>query len=232
MKKSTFDNSPELIVIEGSNVRINFDVTTENVPVSNMEGGESEETREVFKAYVVRFPLPFDIDTILKAVMAEGFDELSARVVATEVILKAIQDNLIPGDELTAAKEFKAAIINAYDNSPAVNSFTIDGKQMWLPRAYREMFEDRLAQETRREHETVKLDLPDAQPGDEPLTLNVAAASVMLTALKDYATDCYDITHAHLRAVFALKTVKKVLDYDHTADYPPTPAFTSPQAGE
>lgn len=223
MKKSTFDINPELIVIEGSNVRINFDVTTENVPVSNMNGEDSEETREVFKAYVVRFPLPFDIDAIQKAVMEEGFGEKDARVVAAEVILKAIQDQLMPGNELSAAKELKTAIINAYDKSSNVDNFTLDDNNMWLDREMRRTLRERFTREENKGLTTTRLTYANTT-----FVLPLTLAHQMIDALEDYATACFDRTQEHLQVVAQMDSVDDILNYDHTADYPPCPAFTTP----
>lgn len=165
------------------------------------------------------------VEAIKEALVAEGFGGYEAEAIAAGVLLQAVQDGQAEGDALTLAKQMVTARIGAYDESTAVNSITIVGKKTWIPRAYREMFADRLAQEQRRGHETLSLDLPDAQPGDEPLTLDVELASLMLDQLNDYATDCYDVTKGHERAVAALTTVKKVLAYDFTTGYPPKLSF-------
>ncbi len=214
MKKSTFDFKPQLVDYEGAVVRINFDVekVTESFP--SMGDGEPVE-REVFKACVVRVPQPLTVEAVKAALLAEGFSEIKANAVATEAIF------IIDGsNDLSKAKAMVLAKITEYDNSDDVNGFIFGGKQHWIPREYRVIYGDRLAQEMRREHESVSFDLPDAQPGDAPLTLDVETASLMLEKLNDYATDCYDVTKAHERNVAALTTVKKVLAYDFTHGYP------------
>ena len=214
MKKSTFDFEPQLVDYEGAVVRINFDVekVTESFPA--MGDGEPVE-REVFKACVVRVPQPLTVEAVKAALLAEGFSEIKANAVATEAIF------IIDGsNDLDKAKAMVLAKITEYDNSDSVNGFTLGGRTAWIPREYREMFATRLEQEKRRGHETVSLDMPDAQPGDEPLTLNVETAAVMLEQLNDYATDCYDVTKAHERSVAALESVGDVLAYDYTTGYP------------
>jgi len=168
MKKSTFDFKPQLVDYEGAVVRINFDVekVTESFP--SMGDGEPVE-REVFKACVVRVPQPLTVEAVKAALLAEGFSEIKANAVATEAIF------IIDGsNDLGKAKAMVLAKITEYDNSDDVNGFTLGGKQHWIPREYRVIYGDRLAQEMRREHESVSFDLPDAQPGDAPLTLDVA----------------------------------------------------------
>ena len=219
MKKSTFDFEPQLVDYEGAVVRINFDVekVTETFPAT--DDGEPVE-REVFKAYVLRLPQPLTVDSIKAALTGEGFEENQAEAYAAEIVLKGVQDGELSGDELKLAKQMVLAKIAVYDISDEVNGFTLGGRTAWIPREYREMFATRLEQEKRRGHETVSLDLPDAQPGDEPLTLDVETASLMLEQLNDYATDCYDVTKAHERSVAALESVGDVLAYDFTTGYP------------
>lgn len=220
MRKSTFDFEPELLVQEGSQMRINFDVEQVSEPIPSMDGDEQGE-RQVYKAYIVRVPMPLVAEGIRDEVIALGFDELKANAVAAEAMFM-----YGGGEDLDLAKQYIIAKINEYDSSSAVNEFFLNDESKWLPRAWRELFESRLNDEKRREHSSVSLDFPDAKPTDEPLTLDVAVASVMLEQLKDYATDCYDVTKGHIRAVAALTTTKKVLAYNYKKGYPPKLTFT------
>ena len=219
MRKSTFDSAPSLIDFEGAVVRINFDVERVEQPVPS-NGGEGGETRTVYMAYVCRVAQPLSVDAVKTALIAEGFREFKAEAVASEALLSLVQSGEAAGDELALAKQMMTARIGDYDSSKAVDEFFINGESHWIPREYREMFEERLAQERRRGHTTVSLDMPDAQPGDAPLTLEVETAGVMLQRLNDYATDSYDCTQAHKRAVAALTTVEAVTGYDYTTGYP------------
>ena len=219
MRKYEFDYEPSLLEQEGSQMRINFGV--ERVEREMPAMGDGEPTvRTVFMAHVVRVPMPMDADAVRQAVIAEGGTPLEADVVAAEAMFVSGGSS-----DLALAKAFVTAKVMAFDSSDAVNLFTIGGKAAWIPREYREMFATRLEQEKRRGHETVSLDLPDAQPGDEPLTLNVEVATAMLEQLNDYATDCYDATKGHVRNVNALTTVEEVLAYDYTTGYPEKLSF-------
>lgn len=221
MRKSTFDYEPSLLEQEGSQMRINFDVerVTESYPAMDGEDSGTVE-RQVFKAYVVRVPMPLTADAVRQAVTAQGFDELKAEAVATEVMFVSGGSS-----DLDQAKAMVIARIALRDSSPAVNDFTIDGQHHWIPREMRDMFQNRLTQEARRGNETVSLDLPDAAEGAVPLTLNVGQAQQMLDVLNDYATDCYDRTQQHKRAVAALTTVDEALAYDYTTGYPEKISF-------
>jgi hypothetical protein len=219
MRKSTFDFEPELLVQEGSQMRINFDVEQVTEPVPAIDGGEEGE-RQVFKAWVVRVQMPLTADGVREAALALGFDELKANVMAAQAMFVYNGSS-----DVAQAKSLVLAKIAERDSSTAVNEFFLNDESKWLPREWREMFESRLADEKRREHETVSLDFPGAHPGDAPITLNVDLATVMLQQLKDYATDCYDKTKEHERAVSALTTVKKVLAYDYTKGYPQKLSF-------
>lgn len=220
MKKSEFDFQPDFVVNEGNQVRINFDV--EQVEKEYQPtGGEGEpQVRQIYEAYVVRVPMPLSADDVRNAVMAMGFDSLKADVVATEAMF-------VNGgsSDVELAKAMVTAKIMERDSSSAVNEFTLGGTAHWIPREYREMFAARLEQERRRGHSIVSINLPDAQPGDEPLSVEVETAAAMLDQLNDYATDCYDRTQAHKRAVAALTTLDEVLLYDYTQGYPPKLSF-------
>lgn len=121
---------------------------------------------------------------------------------------------------LDAVRRMVLGEIAAYDESSAVNEFTLGDDEHWIPREMRDIYQDRLSQEVRRGHDTVSLDLPDSAAGAAPLTLGLALAQQMLDALNDYATDSYDQTQAHKRAVAALTAVDEVLSYDYTTGYP------------
>lgn len=186
--------------------------------------GEEPQTAYEYDELVVG-GLQVSKETVVAALVAAGVDGLDAEVSASDLMLRCCQQGVGAGDNLALAKEYVVAKIMAYDSSSAVNGFTIGGEEHWIPREKREMFQDRLTQEVRRGHDTVSLDLPDAPAGAEPLTLGVAVAQQMLDRLNDYATDCYDRTQAHKRAVAALTTLEDVLAYDYTTGYPEKLSF-------
>lgn len=105
--------------------------------------------------------------------------------------------------------------VEIYDTSEAVNSFTLQGKQMWLPKETRVGLVNSITIEknagkkvTGLWHDGVRYELP------------VDTALQMLAALELYALECYNVTAAHKAAVNALESVEDIVAYDYTENYP------------
>ena len=119
------------------------------------------------------------------------------------------------GNAIDVAKEEAIEQIEAYDVSDNVDSFTLQGKQMWLKYERRVGLTNSITTEKNagREvtvlwHDGVKYELP------------VDAALQMLAALELYALECYNVTEAHKADIEALTTVEEVVAYDYESDYP------------
>ena len=116
---------------------------------------------------------------------------------------------------LDVAKEEAIEQIEAYDTSEAVNSFTLGGKEMWLPKETRVGLVNSVTIEKNAGKETTILWFDGAK-----YELPVDTALQMLSALELYALDCYNTTAAHKAAVSALASVSEIVNYDYTANYP------------
>lgn len=142
-------------------------------------------------------------------------------------IISAIPDEPINLTEIATMAELlgeepiepmrKALLHNVeiYDTSDAVNSFTLQGKQMWLKYERRVGLTNSITTEknagrkvTVLWHDGVRYELP------------VDTALQMLAALELYALECYNVTEAHKADIEALTTVEEVVAYDYTTDYP------------
>ena len=125
-------------------------------------------------------------------------------------------------DVLPRLREYAVAKISAFDNSPKVNSFTINGKTLWLDKDTRLALRQRFAAEkaagitsTTLWYKTFKL------------SLGVDTALDMLNAIEIYACKCYDITAAHKAAVQAMTNFEEILGYDFKVGYPDKLSFTT-----
>ena len=105
--------------------------------------------------------------------------------------------------------------ITEYDQSEDVNSFTLQGKTMWLPKETRVGLVNSVTIEKNAGKETTTLWF-----GGERYELPVDTALQMLAALELYALECYNVTAAHKAAVNALESVEDVVAYDYTQGYP------------
>ena len=118
-------------------------------------------------------------------------------------------------DAVELAKEEVLEQIDQYDTSAAVNSFTLQGKEMWLPKETRVGLMNSLNIEKNAGKTTTVLWF-----GSESYALGIATALQMLSALELYALDCYNVTAAHKADVEALKTVEEIVAYDYEEGYP------------
>ena len=134
-----------------------------------------------------------------------------------EMLLKYGYEKVeVPEDKLQNAIEAKITEIKAYDNSEAVNSFSLNGMSAWICR------EDRIG--TRR---AIELDVANGLTESEiwlngfKLVVNSQLALKLLDAVGHYAYQAYNVTQAHIFAVKQLTSVEEVEKYDHTTNYPP-----------
>ena len=118
-------------------------------------------------------------------------------------------------NSLDVIKEEAIEQITEYDQSEDVNSFTLQGKQMWLPKETRVGLVNSVTIEKNAGKETTVLWF-----GGEKYELSVDTALQMLSALELYALECYNVTAAHKAAVNALESVEDVVAYDYTQGYP------------
>lgn len=114
------------------------------------------------------------------------------------------------------AKENVIKLIDQYDTSNAVNSFSLGGLELWVSRA------DRTTLKVRFESELAAgLTSTTLWYGLIPIPIaDITQGLQMLVALEVYASQCYDTTAAHKAAVMALESVEAVLSYDYTQGYP------------
>lgn len=118
-------------------------------------------------------------------------------------------------DVLNSAKASVLADIEAYDTSPAVNSFMLNRQRVWLDKATRVglMNSTTIAKAMGQPTTTLWL-------GDAKLVVECDKAIQLLSALEMYALECFNVTAAHKKAVSEMQTVEEVLGYDYTAGYP------------
>ena len=118
-------------------------------------------------------------------------------------------------DVLQRAKETVIAAIEAYDTTPAVNGFILNGERVWLDKSTRVglMNSTQIAKAMGKKTTTLWF-------GGMQIEVNCDKAIGLLSALEMYALECFNVTSAHKKAVAELNTVEEVLGYDYTKGYP------------
>ena len=135
------------------------------------------------------------------------------------IILQAGYHEYVPTytaeELLSMAKSSKLAEIDAYDQSDAVNSFTLGGAPMWLDAPTRQQL--RISIEA---YQAQGAEQVTKWFGGHEFTFPVSLWLAMLNALEVYAAEALNVTEAHKAAVMALDTIEAVEAYDITTDYP------------
>lgn len=117
--------------------------------------------------------------------------------------------------ELATAKAQKIAEIDAYDTSPAVNGFALNGTVVWLDKATRVGLMNSTSITKVMGQPTTTLWL-----GESKMEVPCDTAIQLLSALEMYALECFNVTAAHKKAVSELTSIEEVEKYDITAGYP------------
>ena len=116
---------------------------------------------------------------------------------------------------LEAAKTEVETAITAYDSSSAVNSFLLNGIQVWLDKATRVglMNSTTIAKSMGQQKTTLWL-------GSYQLEVDCDKAIQLLSALEMYALECFNVTAEHKKSVSELDNIEAVLTYDYKSGYP------------
>ena len=117
--------------------------------------------------------------------------------------------------ELEVAKRNAIKAIDTYDVSMDVNSFFLNGLQVWLDKPTRVGLMNSLNIEKTAGKETSTLWF-----GNIKLDINTEAAIQMLSALELYALKCYNKTAEHKVNIENMTSVEDVVNYNFTEGYP------------
>lgn len=122
-----------------------------------------------------------------------------------------------PEQQLAIAKENKLSELIQYDESSAVNSFTLGDKQLWI------------APNERTNYELTLEAAQEAGISTIPFlgyTIEVGYAISIIKSVSIYAMQCVGVTDAHKNAINTLETIEAVEAYDFTVGYPEKLVFS------
>lgn len=112
-------------------------------------------------------------------------------------------------------KRLKIVKITNYDKSYEINSFIIQGVEIWLDKETRTGLKLRFDAEKANGNQTTSL-----WYGSVKIPLGVDVAIGLLLQVELYASGCYDTTQQHIANVMAMTTVDDVTEYDFAVNYP------------
>lgn len=190
-------------VVDGDIYRVAWAKTMQ---VDKTEDGQEKES-SLCDYMLERYDYKPSMDLVLKDILSSGEQ-------ASMEEIKEISEGL-GAEPLGYMKNAMLSYIEKYDASSSVNSFLLNGMEVWLDKATRVglMNSTTIAKSMGQEKTTLWL-------GDVKLVVECDKAIQLLSALEMYALECFNVTAAHKKAVAELNTVEEVLEYDYTAGYP------------
>ena len=190
-------------VVDGDIYRVAWAKTMQ---VDKTEDGQEKES-SLCDYMLERYDYKPSMDFVLNDILASGEQ-------ASMEEIKEISEGL-GAEPLGYMKKAMLAYIEKYDASSSVNSFLLNGMDVWLDKATRVglMNSTTIAKAMGQPTTTLWL-------GDAKLVVECDKAIQLLSALEMYALECFNVTAAHKKAVAEMSTVESVLAYDYTAGYP------------
>lgn len=190
-------------VIDGDIYRVAWAKTMQ---VEKTEDGQEKES-SLCDYMLERYDYKPSMDLVLNDILASGEQ-------ASMEEIKEISEGL-GAEPLGYMKKAMLAYIEKYDSSTAVNSFLLNGMEVWLDKATRVglMNSTTIAKSMGQKTTTLWL-------GSYQLEVDCDKAIQLLSALEMYALECFNVTAAHKKAVSELDNIEGVMTYDYKSGYP------------
>lgn len=190
-------------VIDGDIYRVAWAKTMQ---VEKTEDGQEKES-SLCDYMLERYDYKPSMDLVLNDILSSGEQ-------ASMEEIKEISEGL-GSEPLEYMKKAMLAYIEKYDASSSVNSFLLNGMEVWLDKATRVglMNSTSIAKSMGQQKTTLWL-------GSYQLEVDCDKAIQLLSALEMYALECFNVTAAHKKAVSELDNIDGVLTYDYKSGYP------------
>lgn len=190
-------------VIDGDIYRVAWAKTMQ---VEKAEDGQEKES-SLCDYMLERYDYKPSMDLVLNDILSSGEQ-------ASMEEIKEISEGL-GAEPLGYMKKAMLAYIEKYDASSSVNSFLLNGIEVWLDKATRVglMNSTTIAKSMGQKTTTLWL-------GSYQLEVDCDKAIQLLSALEMYALECFNVTAAHKKAVSELDNIEGVLTYDYKSGYP------------
>lgn len=190
-------------VIDGDIYRVAWAKTMQ---VEKTEDGQEKES-SLCDYMLERYDYKPSMDLVLNDILSSGEQ-------ASMEEIREISEGL-GAEPLGYMKKAMLAYIEKYDASSSVNSFLLNGMEVWLDKATRVglMNSTSIAKSMGQQKTTLWL-------GSYQLEVDCDKAIQLLSALEMYALECFNVTAAHKKAVSELDNIEGVLTYDYKSGYP------------
>ena len=190
-------------IIDGDIYRVAWAKTMQ---VEKTEDGQ-EKVSSLCDYMLERYDYKPSMDLVLNDILASGEQ-------ASMEEIREISEGL-GAEPLKYMKKAMLYYINIYDLSSAVNSFVLNGMEVWLDKATRVglMNSTTIAKASGQKTTTLWF-------GGLKLVVDCDKAIQLLSALEMYALECFNVTAAHKKAVSELDNIEGVLTYDYKSGYP------------
>ena len=190
-------------VVDGDIYRVAWAKTMQ---VEKTEDGQ-EKVSSLCDYMLERYDYKPSMDLVLNGILASGEQ-------ASMEEIKEISEGL-GAEPLGYMKKAMLAYIEKYDASSSVNSFLLNGIEVWLDKVTRMglMNSTTIAKAAGLDETTLWL-------GDIELVVDCDKAIQLLSALEIYALECFNVTASHKAAVNKLDNIDAVLTYDYREGYP------------
>ena len=211
----------------------NYDITKYTVKVMDIDS--EEEKDETRYSYVqVRISGKPTLSKCVEAILKQYVNEEKSTLYDI-MLLQGTNDQIddiyyniqvdfgieSPISKLDQAKKEIIRKIDEYDTSVNVNSFKLNGVDVWLSKDTRVGLMNSISIEKVAGKEQSVLWFNNIC-----VTVNCDSAIQMLSALELYALDCYNKTSEHKINVQNLSSIEEVHNYDYTQGYPNKLEFT------
>ena len=211
----------------------NYDITQYTVKVRDMDS--EEEKDETRYSYIqVRISGKPTLSKCVEAILKQYVNEEKSTLYDV-MLLQGTNDQIddiyyniqvdfgieSPISKLDQAKKEVIRKIDEYDTSVNVNSFKLNGVDVWLSKDTRVGLMNSISIEKAAGKEQSVLWFNSIC-----VTVNCDSAIQMLSTLELYALDCYNKTAEHKVNVQSLSSIEEVHNYDYTQGYPNKLEFT------
>lgn len=190
-------------VVDGDIYRVAWAKTMQVEKTEDGQEKESSLCNYMLERYDYKPSMEFVLNDILSSGEQASMEEI-----------KEISEGL-GAEPLGYMRKAMLAYIEKYDASSSVNSFLLNGMEVWLDKATRVglMNSTTIAKAMGQQKTTLWL-------GSYQLEVDCDKAIQLLSALEMYALECFNVTAAHKKAVNELDNIEAVLTYDYKSGYP------------